>query len=92
MLDLCGQQSRSAEQRSGELLDEGVDMVDDKLDKEEEWEVVVVFGLERKGNKLLDDRLGLVARLVWGQRRRRIANILKLSVFKISSCQLMRQN
>ena len=92
MLDLCGQQSRSAEQRSGELLDEGVDMVDDKEDKEEEWEVVVVFGLERKGNKLLDDRLGLVARLVWGQRRRRIANILKLSVFKISSCQLMRQN
>ena len=92
MLDLCGQQSRSAEQRSGELLDEGVDMVDDKEDKEEEWEVVVVFGLERKGNRLLDDRLGLVARLVWGQRRRRIANILKLSVFKISSCQLMRQN
>ena len=92
MLDLCGQQSCSAEQRSGELLDEGVDMVDDKVDKDEEWEVVVVFGLERKGNRLLDDRLGLVARLVWGQRRRRIANILKLSVFKISSCQLMRQN
>ena len=58
MLDLCGQQSRSAEQRSGELLDEGVDMVDDKEDKEEEWEVVVVFGLERKGNRLLDDRSG----------------------------------
>ena len=67
-------------------------MVDDKVDKEEEWEVVAVFGFERKGNRLLDDRLGLVARLVWGQRRRRIANILKLSVFKISSCQLMRQN
>ena len=80
------------EQRRGELLDEGVDMVDDKVDKEEEWEVVVVFGLERKGNRLFDDRLGLVARLVWGQRRRRIANILKLSLFKISSCQLMRQN
>ena len=67
-------------------------MVDDKEDKEEEWEVVVVFGLERKENRLLDDRLGLGARLVWGQRRRRIANILKLSFFKISSCQLMRQN
>ena len=92
MLDLCGQQSRSAEQRSGELLDEEVDVVDDKVDKEEVLEVVVVFGLERKENRLLDDRLGLVARLVWGQRRRRIANILKLSVFKISSCQLMRQN
>ena len=92
MLDLCGQQSCSVEQRSGELLDEEVDMVADKVDKEVEWEVVVECRFERKGNRLFDDRLGLVARLVWGQRRRRIANILKLSVFKISSCQLMRQN